>query len=734
MKRTPSLAFTVFIVLLAFMRDTFPVSHGESCPSLHANRSAAQSHVNHIDSQDNNITLVGRWPYGSCMAVCVKDDYAYIGNGTVMTILDISDPASPKKVGEIETPSVVRDIFIYRHYAYVANGWSGLRVIDVSDPSAPVEVYYKISGHVRKVTASRGVLYVCMGHNVAIYNITAPSEPELEEIISTDQVTRDISLYTTSRTYLCLANARAGLRIFDVTQLNNIFETGSLDVQSTRDVFVSGDYAYIVDYSSLHTVDLTNPSEPVLLGSCYTAYQFCNIYVSDGYAYVTDELYGGFWIIDVSNPTNPAYTGYYHPGEGGSEGVVVRDKVAYVAHGSAGLNILDVSVPSNPKEMARFGIGGDFDSIVVFGDYAYTLCGSSFYVFDVSNPALPRYHASIFIDINYLLDVYVSGHYAYVTGMYGLWIIDISTPDNPAIVGAYHTEKDAWSVYVKNNHAYLGCSDGLHVVDVSDKSNPTESCFYKTDDKVLKVDIEGSYAYVAVSRSGLQILDISTPDNPVPVGHLPITQGNMGEVYVSGTYAYAGLSSAGFMIIDVSRPENPVEVNSYKGEFYYARDLCVSNNFAYVTDGIHGLRIINVGMPESLKETACFSTGDFAHDVFVTGNLVYIAASDAGLYILRHESAYEKSIIPSSISLLQNHPNPFNASTCIRFELSVPERVTLTLFDTNGRYVETLIEDVLYNSGTHGVPWTAGSLPTGVYLVRLKAGDYVETKKIILLK
>jgi acetyl esterase/lipase len=91
---------------------------------------------------------------------------------------------------------------------------------------------------------------------------------------------------------------------------------------------------------------------------------------------------------------------------------------------------------------------------------------------------------------------------------------------------------------------------------------------------------------------------------------------------------------------------------------------------------------------------------------------------------------------PTSVNefrLEQNYPNPFNPSTTIHFSLPQREHVTLQVFDVNGRKVMTLVDDELH-SGEHEVVFDAGNLPSGVYIYRLQAGNFVEQKKMEMIK
>lgn len=91
------------------------------------------------------------------------------------------------------------------------------------------------------------------------------------------------------------------------------------------------------------------------------------------------------------------------------------------------------------------------------------------------------------------------------------------------------------------------------------------------------------------------------------------------------------------------------------------------------------------------------------------------------------------SEIPSSYSLKQNFPNPFNPNTNITFDVLRLSDVKLTVFDMLGKEVTTLVNDQL-KPGTYVTNWNASGEATGVYFYELTAGDYSETKKMILLK
>lgn len=96
-------------------------------------------------------------------------------------------------------------------------------------------------------------------------------------------------------------------------------------------------------------------------------------------------------------------------------------------------------------------------------------------------------------------------------------------------------------------------------------------------------------------------------------------------------------------------------------------------------------------------------------------------------------SAEQTASIPLQTRLAQNFPNPFNPSTSVGYQLSGASPVSLRIFDMLGKEVATLVERE-QAAGAHTVTWNAGNLPSGTYIYRIMAGNYVESRTMQLLK
>jgi hypothetical protein len=93
----------------------------------------------------------------------------------------------------------------------------------------------------------------------------------------------------------------------------------------------------------------------------------------------------------------------------------------------------------------------------------------------------------------------------------------------------------------------------------------------------------------------------------------------------------------------------------------------------------------------------------------------------------------ERDELPRESRLEQNYPNPFNPLTTIQYGLPSRSHVTLTVFNTLGQQVAMLVEGEM-EAGYHEVKFDASELSSGVYLYQLRAGAYIETRKLIHVK
>jgi len=115
----------------------------------------------------------------------------------------------------------------------------------------------------------------------------------------------------------------------------------------------------------------------------------------------------------------------------------------------------------------------------------------------------------------------------------------------------------------------------------------------------------------------------------------------------------------------------------------------------------------------------------------LSGNVVSFVARDGHISLMTDVENVER--IPSNFSLSQNFPNPFNPSTIISYSVPKASFVAIKVYDLLGREVVTLVNEQK-SVGNYQVEFNAKGLPSGIYFYKMDAGNFSETKKLLLLK
>jgi hypothetical protein len=122
----------------------------------------------------------------------------------------------------------------------------------------------------------------------------------------------------------------------------------------------------------------------------------------------------------------------------------------------------------------------------------------------------------------------------------------------------------------------------------------------------------------------------------------------------------------------------------------------------------------------------------------VSGTTLSYGAGVYDIWLIRFESETPVEIepalrLPDEFRLYLNYPNPFNASTVLRYGLPQPGAVTLTIYNVLGRKVASLF-DGMQQTGYHAVTWDAADVASGIYFARLRSTDQIKTIKMVLMK
>ncbi|MFI3194494.1 MAG: hypothetical protein QX195_01605 [Methylococcaceae bacterium] len=347
----------------------------------------------------------------------------------------------------------------------------------------------------------------------------------------------------------------------------------------------------------------------------------------------------------VDNTFSPVLVSSYDT-TGTAYGVAISGNKAYVADYAGGLQIFDISNPTQLSWLGNYGAVKGADNLIVIGNTVYvanTYAGMA--ILNVSNPAKPSLLGSI--DLNFsrqIAAVAVSGNTAYLLDYQhdGLDAIDISNPAKPSLLGSYHlpTGNQPRNVTVEGDTAYVASGTaGLRVFDVS---NPTP-VLLNTFDKaafneaignsstyVTDVAVKDHIAYVTESNSGsLTLFDVSNPTSLRVLSSYK-TGGYAYSVTLSGTTAYVANSNNGVVAVDVSDPSSPALLSSYQTTGANVNDIAVKGHYAYVANGADGLQVIQ--MSENTLPTGNITiSGTLSQGQILTANNTLVDADGLGL-------------------------------------------------------------------------------------------------------
>jgi hypothetical protein len=608
-----------------------------------------------------NVEFVGHIG-GVTHAVAVQGSYAYIGEGPRLTILDISNPASPIVVGKTPPmPSLVQAITVADGYAYVTADWAGLRVVDVSDPTNPIEIAYNNPCiWALDVAVTGDYVYLAGSSGLRVIDVSIPSNPTEVGAYNTPGYARGVAV---AGGYAYVADSDEGLRVVDISSPSNPTEVGFFDTPGyAYDVAVVGGYAYVVDSRDMRVLDVSAPANPTEVGVCDTVSggAHTGIVIVGDYAYVADNI--DVAVVDVSMPSDPTEVGTGST-PGNAEDIAVAGAYAYVADRNSGLRVVDISNVEDLAEVAAYDVLGEATSIVLDGHIAYVADQEDgLRVLDVSDPHNPS-ELGFYSMPGWAEDVAVAEDYAYVASQgEGVHLIDISNPADPTQVGM-HELFYAQGVTVVGDYAYVAAAWDFRVLDVSQPSDPTEVGLLDGLEWASDVAVSGGYAYVADDESGLRIVDVSSPSQPVQVG-LYDTPGEAEDIAVAGRYAYVADGNGGLRVVNISDPGNPSEVGFYDDPLGPVYGVTTVDGFAYVANGFQGgLRVLDISTPSTPTEIGAYDTASYAADVAVAGDYVYVASCWGGLYVLRYAAGDDTT--PPTIDVYAGKSNAINRNLCL---------------------------------------------------------------------
>jgi hypothetical protein len=471
-----------------------------------------------LDATDPvNPTNVGRWYINQSYntAYCFSGNLAYmtLSSDNFFYVYDVSDPSQPKFLGSCVSKYSSSEIFAQGNYAYVARD-QGLDVIDVTDPAAPRKVGdYSISnyGFAAHIFVSGNYAYLTsdqfgssgVGH---IFDVSDPTAPKRLGPIGDIVGTLGRPVVSSSNLFIPVkySGSGAGLQIFSLTDpAAPLRIAGPIDNGDSYDVAVANGVAYWAD-DVLRTMDVSNPRAPQLISTIGSVIA-STVAVSDTYAVIGRGPLATT-VYDVTDPTAPVGLGSLNTSSSLTK-TLARGRTAYLLERDGSVfDIMDFSV-AKPVRLGAWSTNGYFLSgLAITDNLAYIAAqAGGLFVLDIANPAAIQVQGRVANITAH--DVALKGSVAFVAADQ-LEAIDVSATANPHSIASLAIDADLTNIVVSGNYCLLSSDWNTTVVDISDPANMR--MVQKLDfGGCMKVD--GNKVYFTQKVWGLRIAEITEP-------------------------------------------------------------------------------------------------------------------------------------------------------------------------------------------------------------------------------
>lgn len=453
--------------------------------------------------------------------IAVEDQMVYL-SGSSLTILNVNDPPAPVLQSVTPLDSWFSDVQVIDGLALISGSTFGASLIlyDVSNPFEPT-IVSEVSSLINwddeqnRLAVKGNLAFVYNNLILRIFDFTNLKDPV--EVNTYYLSAMDLKVVG-SQVYM----AWGSLQVFDFSSIEIPTLLGSYYLYGTvYDAQVVNSYLYTTDYNQkLHILNIANLDD---LHSESALPDYGHDLKVIGNLLYLNRFNAGFEIWDIADPRNPVLLSLYKPDHGSYTTMTTDGNYVYITEllggtRGTGLNIIDVLDPANPVFKGVVDNIGNAVEIEVVGSLVYIAIGSGgLSIVDVSNVTQPtiigRYQDS------HSKSVEIIGNVAYVTDYsQGLVMLDISNPANPVLISSYLPENTrAGVVRVVDGLAYLSDDYGeMVLINISDPLNPELLQRVSVPGYISNIEVVGGYIYVASREGGINIFHQSN-GNEAPI-------------------------------------------------------------------------------------------------------------------------------------------------------------------------------------------------------------------------
>lgn len=381
----------------------------------------------------------------------------------------------------------------------------------------------------------------------------------------------------------------------------------------TDSVEVAGSYAYFNSGAVLKIADLSDASQPVVVGEIDIEDVIEDLVVGNGHAFVVSHGSRYLTAIDVRNPEEPRVAGRLQVADGWwviDADLEIDGTMVYFGDHGRRIVAINVADPRHPEVVGTYelppdtyGTPPELMGFSVLGGFVYVTVARTnqdpvtLRVIDFSHVSSPveigRIENPFFTGTSAVSD---SGNRLYLSAYDGFHVIDIGDPAAPEDTGLVAGHYVADQMVGQDDLVYSAHQRGLQIYDVSDPSSPMLVTNSLEGEEVFDVALGDHLAVVALGEDGLQALDVGDPSQPSVLGSVE-TPGTTEVIAAYEEFVYR-VEGTGLQVFRVTSSGRPVELRSVDLGLRPGSTAVVDGEFLYLSvSGRQGVAIVSLASP-----------------------------------------------------------------------------------------------------------------------------------------
>ncbi len=543
-------------------------------------------------AQEIQLDLAASLYDGECRDICLLNDTAYVACASGLEIIEFTDPALPRRVGQVLRPDGAQLVALVNNgIALAAN--DSLLFYDITNVKNPMpQAAWLMNGRIDALQYHHDYLYFVdqtgwgridcgpapvfdyyLESSVPVSAIGFASDSLI--VALSDGMTlifhirgtpQAVGVYHWRSDILSIsvdwplvfgAAGDPGVFIVDLDREPADMEIGRFYTYGVaRETYPFADGLYVADsLRGLMILGLNDPERPYLLGVNAEPQDLRAIDVWN--STLAGAAADGVYTIDIANPFFPRTTGhygdYYQVGD-----LAWSGEILLAAVDGAGLCLIDIADTEEPVVLSEISFVEKIHGLDAQGNLAALACGDDGIILcDLSDPAIP---VEVFREetVGFAVDVALDDSLAIVADYReGFRIFNVTDPANANLIGGKSTSRLVTAVARRKNIVFAVAPDiGIYAFDISFAFKPKEVWRFATAGRARDILLDGNRAFLAVDSAGVYVFDISNPSLPVLVDHWDMFY-RAQSVVGAGALYYVLDDSAGVVMVDYRETGNP---------------------------------------------------------------------------------------------------------------------------------------------------------------------------------